>query len=151
MLPHDLRIAREHWIPAVVVALTQEQLDRFRSEGFPLPDSLIRLMAEYPLPKLDDLRGCPPADSYEEKKKVFLELINGMRPGITQFALSPAYDSPALRVLTDDWQQRVWEAQLLTDNDVRAALSADDVRLADWTELMARFEGRAVEVTEDAE
>jgi hypothetical protein len=32
--------------------------------------------------------------------------------------------------------------QLMTDEDVRAALSAEGVILTDWREIMQRFEGR---------
>lgn len=140
-----LRLAREQWIPAVVVELTQEQLDRFRDQGYPLPDSLIRIMADYPLPKLDDLRLCPRPDTYEAKKAALLDMIGSIEPGVTQIALAPAADSPALRAMTEGWRQHVWEAELLADADVRAALSAEGISLASWSDLMARFEGRAVE------
>ena len=140
-----LRVAKEHWTPAVVVELTQEHLERFRAQGFPIPDSMIRIMAEFPLPKLDDLRFCPRLDSYEQKKAELVRMINELRPGITQLALHPAVDSPALRALSEDWQQMVWEAQLLEDAEVRAALSAEGISLASWSDLMARFEGRAAE------
>jgi predicted glycoside hydrolase/deacetylase ChbG (UPF0249 family) len=136
-----LRIARQNWIPAMVVELTPEQVERFRRQGFPLPDDIIALLANYPLPKVDDLRIVAPADTYEAKKQGFLALIRELPPGLTQIALHPAAESEALKRIMPDWQQRVWDARLMGDDDVRAALSPDGVVLTDWREIMRRFQG----------
>jgi predicted glycoside hydrolase/deacetylase ChbG (UPF0249 family) len=137
-----LRVARRHWVPAVVVELTPEQVERFAKEGFPLPPDVIHLLSDYPLPKVDDLRFIPPADSYEAKKKAFLSLLHDLQPGITQIAVSPAEESEALKHITPNWQQRVWEAQLLQDDDVRKLLHGDDYILTDWREMMDRFQSQ---------
>jgi predicted glycoside hydrolase/deacetylase ChbG (UPF0249 family) len=137
-----LRIAREQWIPAMIVELTPEQVERFRSRGFPLPDDVIAMLNDYPLPKVDDLRFVPVADSYEKKKQLFLTMFNDLSPGITQIAFHPAAESDALPRIMPEWQQRVWDAQLAADGDVRQVLQADGVILTDWRELMRRFEGR---------
>ncbi len=137
-----LRIARQYWIPAVVVDLTPEQVERFRQQGYPIPDELIQVLDDYPLPKVDDLRIVEPADSYESKKQSFIKMISELPPGITQVAFQPAVESEALKQIASDWQQRVWEAQLIQDPDVRAVLTGDGIILTDWRELMDRFEGR---------
>lgn len=136
-----LRVARRHWIPSVVVEMTPEHLERFAQAGYPMPEDVIRLMAEYPLPKVDDLRIVASADSYEAKKQAFLDLLRGLSPGITQVAFVPAEESEALKHITNDWQQRVWDAQLMSDDDVRQLLQSDDYILTNWVELMDRFEG----------
>jgi hypothetical protein len=136
-----LRIARQNWIPAMVVELTPEQVERFRRQGFPLPDDIIALLANYPLPKVDDLRIVGPADTYEAKKQGFLTLVRELSAGLTQIALHPAAESDALKRIMPDWQQRVWDARLMGDDDVRAALAADGVVLTDWREIMRRFQG----------
>lgn len=137
-----LRIARKYWIPAVVVALTPQQVERFRDQGYPVPDELIQVLNDYPLPKVDDLRIVQPAESYEAKKQQFIEMVQGLPPGLTQVAFRPAVESEALKQIMDDWQQRVWDLQLMQDPEVRAALVAEGVILTDWRELMDRFEGR---------
>lgn len=137
-----LGFARRHWIPAVVVELTPAHIERFRSQGYPLPEELVQLIGSYPLPKIDELRILTGAESYEQKKAEFIELIDGLPPGLTQIAFAPAVASDALRHVARDWQQRVWEVQLFADDEVRARLGRDDVQLTDWRELMARFEGR---------
>lgn len=137
-----LRIARQEWIPAMIVELTPEQVERFREQGFPLPDSVIEMLADYPLPKIDDLRFVAEAESYDAKKQAFLKMLAELKPGITQIAFHPAVVSPALPRITRDAQQRVWDNQLFEDADVRAALAADGVIITDWREIMQRFEGR---------
>ena len=137
-----LRIAREEWIPAMIVELTPEQVQRFQREGFPLPDDIIQLLDDYPLPKVDDLHFVADADSYEAKKHAFLDMLAKLSPGITQIAFHPAVESDALQRITPRWQQRVWDAQLMADEEVRRALQAEGIVLTDWREIMQRFDGR---------
>ncbi|OHB78341.1 MAG: hypothetical protein A2W31_09270 [Planctomycetes bacterium RBG_16_64_10] len=103
------------------------------------------MIQTYPLPKLDDLQFVPRANQYEEKRQRFLELLARLAPGITQIQFEPAVESDALKRLTDDWQQRVWEAQLLADAVVREALQGEPFMLTSWKEMMRRFEGRGTE------
>jgi hypothetical protein len=124
------------------VELTPEQIERFRRLGFPLPESVIAMLDDYPLPKVDDLRFVPVADSYDQKKQAFLAMLRELAPGVTQIAFHPAAASDALTRITPDWQQRVWDAQLAADGDVRQVLESDGVVLTDWRELMQRFAGR---------
>lgn len=139
-----LRIARDEWIPAMIVELTPEQVERFKQEGFPLPDDMIQLLDDYPLPKVDDLHFVGDAESYAAKKQAFLDMLSKLSPGLTQIAFHPAIESDALKQITPRWQQRVWDAQLMADDEVRQALEAEGVVLTDWREIMQRFEGRPV-------
>jgi predicted glycoside hydrolase/deacetylase ChbG (UPF0249 family) len=137
-----LRVARQEWIPTAIVELTPEIIDRMDVEGFALPDDVIDLVDEYPLPKIDDFRFVPSADTYEAKKQAFLKMLQELPAGITQIEFRPALASDALSEITDDAQQRVWDAELLADEEVLAVLKADGVMLTDWREIMQRFEGR---------
>jgi predicted glycoside hydrolase/deacetylase ChbG (UPF0249 family) len=137
-----LRVARQQWIPAMIVELTPQHVERFRASGFPVPDDIVSLLADYPLPKVDDLRFVAPADSFAEKKRTFLQMLRELPPGLTQIAIHPAIESDALKRIATDWQQRVWDAQLLADEEVRAALRAEGFTQTNWREIMGRFEGR---------
>jgi len=137
-----LRVARQQWIPAMVVELTPGHVERFHAAGFPVPDDIIALLSNYPLPKVDDLRMILPAESYEAKKQAFLTMLRELPPGITQIAVHPAVESDAIKRIMPDWQQRVWETQLLGDEAVRAALRGEGLVLTNWGEIMQRFHGR---------
>jgi chitin disaccharide deacetylase len=136
-----LRFAREQWIPAVVIELTPEMVEQFRSQGFPVPDELAATLDSYPLPKVSELRIVSAAESLEEKVAGVVELVETLPPGLTQIAFRPAAHSPALEALTSDWQQRVWEAEVWHNERVQAALGQPGVVVTNWREIMERFEG----------
>lgn len=146
-----LQTARKYWIPAVLIEVTPDHVRRFREMGFPLEDEMISLIRDYPLPKLDDLHFIPRADSYEKKREEFFALVQNLPPGITQINLQPAIESQALKRLSDDWQQRVWDAQLLTDPAVKQFLRKQQIAVTSWRDLMHRFEGRRPEIEEGEE
>ncbi len=76
-------------------------------------------------------------------------MIRELPPGITQVFLNPADDTPALHCMTDKWQDRAWEAQLLNDPEVREFLKQQDLVYTNWHEIMKRFE--AVGAARDVE
>lgn len=148
-----LKLSRKYWIPSLLVELTPEHIRRFRDAGVPLRDDEISLITNYPLPKLDDLRFAPSAQTYEDKRNQFYALVDSLQPGITQITFRPASESDALKRLTPDWQQRVWDAQLLADPEVTQYLEEKGIRFTSWGEMMRRFEsgGSAdVEAEEEA-
>jgi hypothetical protein len=138
-----LAFARRHWIPAVVVELTPERLEEFRSQGYPLPPELVQLVTDYPLPKVDELQIMPSAETFEEKKATFLALFNRLPAGLTQIAFAAAQRTDALAHMVDDAPQRGWELELFLDEGVQQRLRQDDIILTDWQEVMSRFEGRS--------
>ncbi len=137
-----LKAARKHWIPALVIELTPEHIKRFRKQGLPLDEETLSLVRNYPLPKIDDLRFTPSEKTYEKKREAFFKMIRQLSPGITQVVAVPAIESEALRRITDDYQQRVFDAQLLADPEVHAFLKNEDLQFTSWREIMMRFEGK---------
>lgn len=138
-----LDFARKNWIPAVVVDLTPELMAHFADHGLQVSDSLAQLIAEYPLPKLRELRIVPRTESYEEKLTNTLTLIDNLPAGISQLVFAPATETDALKSLTPDWRQYVWDFELLRDDKLKQRLSKDDVVLTTWTEIMRRFDASA--------
>jgi hypothetical protein len=144
-----LDLAEELWIPAVMVEFTPDLVDRLVAQGLTVDVEVMEVVGRYRLPKIDDIRHLPPTGSYEEKREALLSLIQELPPGITQVSLHPADETPGLQCLTDKWQNRVWEAQLLDDPAVRDALHQEGILLTNWRDIMKRFEavgeGRPVE------
>lgn len=135
-----LDLAVEYWVPAVMVEMSPQVMGRLRERGFELDDETIEAISRYPLPKVDDIRDVPAADSYEQRREEFFRVIQELEPGITQIFLHPADDSPGLRRLCDKWQLRVWDEQLLTDPEVEEFLREQEIVLTNWREIMRRFE-----------
>ncbi len=136
-----LRLARQYWIPAVVIELTPEHVERFQQMGYPIPEELIGLLENYPLPKVDDLQFVRPAESYEALRSSFVELIRGLPPGLIQVSFHPAIETDELKRITSDWQQRVWALQLMEDPEIRSLLTSEEVILTSWREVMERYTG----------
>lgn len=135
-----LAFARKNWLPAVVVELTPELTERLASRGVPVPPGLVAAIEEYPLPKLRDLRIVPRLESYEEKLAATLDAIESLPAGLSQIAFAPGVDSPALRALSPQADQYVWDLQLMQDETLKKRLEADDVVLTNWVEIMERFD-----------
>ena len=135
-----LDTAQKFWIPAVIIELTPENIESIREAGFPLTQAMIDLVDSYPLPKLDDLRYIPEADSYDAKRKAFFEMIRELPPGLTQIITLPADRTPALENFSPRWEDRVWEARLLNDSKTEKFLADEGVVLTNWIEVMHRFE-----------
>jgi hypothetical protein len=135
-----LAAAQKHWIPAPVVELTPELIDRFRQEGYPVDETMVRLITNYPLPKLDDLQLFPVAASYESTRDGLCELLMSIRPGLTQIVCHPAVESEGLKRLTPQWQHRVWTLQALGDPKVQETAANEQIVFTTWREVMRRFE-----------
>src|SRR5690606_29648863 len=119
-----LAAAQKHWIPAPVVELTPELIERFHRQGFPVDETMVHLITNYPLPKLDDLQRFPAGETYEATRDAYCELLRAIRPGLTQIVCHPAVESEGLKRLAPDWQHRVWTLQALADEKVRETVAS---------------------------
>jgi hypothetical protein len=137
-----LDLATELWIPAVMVEFTPDVVERLAARGVTVTDEVLEAASRYTLPRVDDIQHVPPAASYNEKRDALFALIQTLPPGITQITLNPADDTPGLHCLIDQWQDRVWDAQLLNDPAVQEKLQQEKVLLTNWREMMQRFEAR---------
>lgn len=69
-------------------------------------------------------------------RAVFDALLQDVRPGVTEIFLHPATDHSELRALAPDWERRVDDHRLLTDEaSLRDRLEAAGVTLIGWREL----------------
>jgi predicted glycoside hydrolase/deacetylase ChbG (UPF0249 family) len=69
-------------------------------------------------------------------RAVFDALLQDVRPGVTEIFLHPATDHSELRALAPDWERRVDDHRLLTDEaSLRDRLDAAGVTLIGWREL----------------
>ena len=135
-----LAASQKYWIPAPVVELTPDLAERFRREGYPIDETMLQLIANYPLPKLDDLQLFPVAESYDQTRDNFCQLLTLIPPGLTHIMCRPAVETEGMRRLTPDWQQRAWTAQALADEKVRETIASQQIILTNWREVMYRFE-----------
>jgi len=135
-----LTIAMEYGIPANAIDLSNpEVVQAFRQKGYPISDEVVDFMATYTLPKLDFFTSAPKADTYEEKKAAFKALISSLRPGLTEIIFHPSVDTEQLKTITGSWQQRVWEAEMFADPDMKKFFEEEGIIFTNWKEIMKRF------------
>ena len=63
------------------------------------------------------------------------QVIDGLRPGVTELFIHPAVDTPELRAFAPDWESRVDDHALVTDGDLGDRLDAMGVHLIGYEPL----------------
>ncbi len=137
-----LDLAREYKVPAMVPNPTEELIARFQKQGYPLTTEMVSLLSDYQLPRLDDFQSIGRAEGYEEKKKNFYEQVTALQPGLIEIIFHPAVESEQLKKITGSWQQRVWEAQMFSDVEVKKFLKKEKIIFTNWREVMKRFRSK---------
>ncbi|NND31003.1 MAG: ChbG/HpnK family deacetylase [Saprospiraceae bacterium] len=135
-----MKIAEEYKIPAMVIEINSAELvQKFRQAGYPITERLIQLIEDYSLPKLDYFTSVPSAGTYAEKCDLFYKLIDELPSGLSEIIFHPSIYSDNLKTITNSWQQRVWEAEMFADPEVRSFLKDRDIIFTNWKEIMQRF------------
>jgi chitin disaccharide deacetylase len=137
-----LDLAMEYTIPAMVPDPTGGLVEKFQKQGYPLSTEMVSLLSQYKQPRLDDFQSIATAASYEEKKKNFYEQVKSLKPGLSEIIFHPAVGSEQLKQITGSWQQRVWEAQMFSDIEVKGFLHKQDIVFTNWREVMQRYRSK---------
>jgi predicted glycoside hydrolase/deacetylase ChbG (UPF0249 family) len=134
-----MTVAVEEQIPAMVVEMTPRTVEKFKKQGYPITDESMKLVADYPLPKLDDMHAVVEGKTYEEKREKFFEQLRLFPPGLNEIIFHPSVETEGLRHITNSWQQRVWENRLFGDPVVQQFIKDNGIIVTNWKEVMARF------------
>lgn len=138
------KVAQEYNIPANAIDLSDPGVvDKFKEQGYPINDAVIKLANEYRLPKLDNFSSVPRGSTYEEKRENFFELVRSLDAGLTEIIFHPSVETENLKTITNSWQQRAWEAELFSDPIVQEFLEKEGILQTNWKEIMKRFQERA--------
>jgi predicted glycoside hydrolase/deacetylase ChbG (UPF0249 family) len=137
-----LQLATSEQIPAMVIDMTPRNLAKFRAQGYPITDVILKVLADYPMPKLDDFHSVGPGKSYEEKRQKFLDEVRALPPGLHEIIFHPSVETEGLKQITGSWQQRVWEDRLLADPAVQHSLKEQGIVVTDWKVVLARSKRR---------
>lgn len=130
-------------IPANAIDLSDKDVaDYYRAAGYPINDEMIKYLESYPLPKLDNFTSAPDGKSYENKRENFIKLVQALKPGLTEIIFHASIETENLKSITGSWQQRVWEAQLFSDPEVKQFFKENDIEITTWTEIMKRFDAK---------
>jgi chitin disaccharide deacetylase len=134
-----LQMAAAEQVPAMVIEMTPRTIAKFRAQGYPFSDEMLKLLADYPLPKLDDFHAVGPAKTYEEKRQSLFDQVRALPPGLHEIIFHPSMETEGLKHITGSWQQRVWEDRLFADPLVQQFWKDQGVLITDWKEVMRRY------------
>lgn len=134
------KVAMDYNIPANVIDFTPEIVEKFRNQGYPISDEMVSYGNKYTLPKLDDFYSVPTGKTYEDKLSNFFNLIQSLKPGLSEIIFHPSIETEGLKKITNSWQQRVWEAEMFSDSDVIQYMKNEGIIFTNWKEIMNRFE-----------
>lgn len=136
-----MKVAEEYGIPANIIDISNPKvLAEFRSKGYPMDESVVKMTEAYSLPKLDFFTSAPKADTYEEKIESFKELVNNLDSGLTEIIFHPSRLTENLKGITGSWQQRSWEELMFSDPDLIKFFEDQGIIFTNWQEIMERFE-----------
>ena len=109
-----------HRQPAWVKALTVEAINRWEEQGLPVFDHLREIGLNQPRNAWLDAA-----------QRVFDQLP----AGLTYIILHPALDTPELRALADDWQQRVADYETFRGEELRNHVKNSGIHVIGWRTL----------------
>ena len=136
-----LKVAEEYKIPANAIDLSNPKVAAFYSaEGYPVNEEVIEMLGNYNLPHLDNFGSVPKGKTYDEVKANFFKLVNALEPGLTEIIFHPSVETENLKTITGSWQQRVWEAQMFADPEMKKFFEENDIIITTWREVMERFD-----------
>jgi len=133
-----LQMATAEQVPAMVIEMTPRIIAKFRAAGYPFSDEMLKVLADYPLPKLDDFHSALPGKTYEEKRQKLFDQVRALPPGLHEIVYHPSVETEGLKQITGSWQQRVWEDRLLTDPLVQQFWKDQSIVITDWKEVLTR-------------
>ncbi|MCU1451205.1 MAG: YdjC family protein, partial [Acidimicrobiales bacterium] len=115
--------------PQWVAALSERAIAEWEARGLPVFDHL----REMPLEE-------PPSGWVEATKRLFDELP----PGLTYVITHPAADTPELRDVATDWEQRVADYETLGDPELVDHVRRSGVQVVGWRPLRELLRDRCV-------
>jgi predicted glycoside hydrolase/deacetylase ChbG (UPF0249 family) len=119
-------------VPPAVIFRGDEETYRVRfgadAEQAAVGAALTRELEAQGVPLLDHFAGMPldkPEGRLEEAKR----LLGQLQPGITHFAIHPAKDTPEIRAMSPDWQNRVGDYEVFRSAELRDFLHTSGIHV----------------------
>ncbi|MFW5980856.1 MAG: polysaccharide deacetylase family protein [Halanaerobiaceae bacterium] len=98
-------------------------------------EKIIQLAAQKDISLIDYLISLERAKDYNSLKKIMINKLKDLKEGITEIYLHPAIANEELKSITDNWQQRQFEFELLLDDDIKNIIKKENINLISWSEV----------------
>lgn len=125
-LPRRLISIGGRTIPVELQERAKVRVRQAEDRGIVLPDYVVG--PEYQLNA---------GDSYENMKEEGVDLLRQLLPGITEWITHPSYVTDELRAFHVHSEKRGMELRFWKDEEIRAILAKEQIRLIGWRELQS--------------
>ncbi len=139
-----IEVARQERIVPMIPRITDDRAAELKKKGLLMLAKMMILATEkrgYPIiDRLISTRG----GTYAVRKAWLIQLIQGLKPGVTQVILHPAEASDELRHITNSHRARSDDLKLMLDPDVGKAMTQAGVKPFQWKTINTWWNKRIV-------
>ncbi|MBM4028519.1 MAG: ChbG/HpnK family deacetylase [Planctomycetes bacterium] len=136
-----VKVGIEKKIPVLMFGGHMQHVGAEAGDFKPLLHVLADRVWKAGLPVIDDLVTQPTdAKEYEQRKRQLLQLLGGLKPGVTQIIVHCTAPTEAFAHISGTGNAREAELRLMLDPDIRAFLRDREIVLTTWRELKSRRE-----------
>jgi predicted glycoside hydrolase/deacetylase ChbG (UPF0249 family) len=72
---------------------------------------------------------------YEKMKAIYFEIISGLPEGVSEIFMHPSAENSPIGAGNPKWPARVWEYQLLLDDELRLHIEKEGVKLITYSDI----------------
>jgi len=106
----------------------------------PMATARIQFAEERGVRMIDDLVSLPypmeEGDTYVKVRQQMVELLRGIRPGLTEIIIHPAFVTDELEAINPHAEKRGMEAELFQDPLIQQTIQEAGIRMISWRDLM---------------
>jgi predicted glycoside hydrolase/deacetylase ChbG (UPF0249 family) len=135
-IPAYVQLAIQHRLPVMILRLDEVGWREMGlgQETAALATQIVQQLEAQGLPLLDHLVGLP-LDRPEDRVALAMQAFDELPPGLTQFIIHPAHDTPELRAIAPDWPSRVADYGAFTSRELRDAVRNCGVQVIGYRAL----------------
>lgn len=136
LAPGYIQLAMKYRIPAMIPRMTKEEIIA-RGASPEMADTLndqINTLELAGFPVIDTICWID-LDSAKQRTARYVELIDGLKPGITHLLLHPAASGPELDAIAPDAYCRVADLEVFTNTAIRDHINASDIHVIGYRDL----------------
>ena len=134
-----VKVGIEKKIPILTFGGHMQHIGAQAAPFKPLVIAIAQKVWDAGLPVIDDLVTQPTqAKDYEDRRAELIELLRGMKPGITEIIVHCTVQTEVFSHISGSGPTREAELRLMTDPKVKAFIESEGIVLTTWRELKQR-------------
>jgi predicted glycoside hydrolase/deacetylase ChbG (UPF0249 family) len=133
-LPAYVKVAKEAGVPPMLMRATPERIAQAKLFGFDAAQLEANLSKEgYVF--LDTLQESIKGDTLEARREYIYNLLRNLKPGVTEIIVHLAMNDEEIKHITNAWEARWNEYQILTDPKTKELIQSLGIKLIGYKDL----------------